>query len=91
MAETKAETSRKAVALRYNQNQEDAPRVVAKGRGKIAEKIVELAKANHVPLYEDANLVEVLEAMDLKQEIPEELYRAVAEVLAFIYRLNKKI
>ena len=59
--------------------------------GQVAEKIIEVAKANNVPLYEDKNLVQVLEALDLETEIPPELYRAVAEVLAFIYRLNKKI
>jgi flagellar biosynthesis protein len=85
------EMQRRAVALRYDQGKENAPRVLAKGRGKIAEKIMAIADANRIPLYEDANLVEVLEALDLKQEIPQELYRAVAEVLAFIYRINRKI
>ncbi len=83
--------SPKAVALKYHRQADNAPRVIAKGRGEIAEKIIEVAKANNVPLYEDKNLVQVLEALDLKTEIPPELYRAVAEVLAFIYRLNGKI
>lgn len=83
--------SPKAVALKYDQKKDGAPRVVARGRGEIAEKIVEIAKANNVPLYEDKNLAQILEALDLETEIPPELYRAVAEVLAFIYRLNGKI
>ena len=81
----------KAVALKYETEKDSAPRVVAKGRDVIAEKIIETAKAHNVPLYEDKNLVQVLEAIDLDTEIPPELYRAVAEVLAFIYRLNAKI
>ena len=80
--------SPKAVALKYDQKKDSAPRVIATGRGEIAEKIMAVARANNVPLYEDKNLVQVLEALDLETEIPPELYRAVAEVLAFIYRLN---
>ena len=80
----------RAVALKYELEKDSAPRVVAKGRDLIAEKIVETAKAHNVPLYEDKNLVQVLEALDIDTEIPPELYRAVAEVLAFIYRLNAK-
>jgi flagellar biosynthesis protein len=82
--------SPKAVALKYDGKKDRAPRVVAKGRGRIAEKIIEIAKENNVPLYEDKNLVPILEALDLETDIPPELYRAVAEVLAFIYRLNGK-
>lgn len=83
--------SPKAVALKYDGKEDRAPKVIAKGRGEIAEKIVAIAKANNVPLYEDKNLVQLLEALDLETEIPPELYRAVAEVLAFIYRLNGKM
>jgi flagellar biosynthesis protein len=81
----------KAVALKYNKEKNAAPKITAKGRGIIAEKIVETARAHNVPLYEDKNLVQVLEALELETEIPTELYRAVAEVLAFIYRLNAKM
>lgn len=82
------EKSPKAVALKYDRKKDNAPRVIAKGRGEIAEKIIEVAKAHNVPLYEEKNLIQILEALDLETEIPPELYRAVAEVLAFIYRLN---
>ena len=84
------EKSPKAVALKYDRKKDNAPRVIAKGRGEIAEKIIEVARAHNVPLYEDKNLIQILEALDLETEIPAELYRAVAEVLAFIYRLNGK-
>jgi flagellar biosynthesis protein len=80
--------SPKAVALKYDGKKDKAPRVVARGRGAIAEKIMAVARENDVPLHEDKNLVQILEALELETEIPPELYRAVAEVLAFIYRLN---
>jgi len=82
--------SPKAVALKYDQKKDKSPRIIAKGRGEIAEKIIAVAKANNVPMYEDKSLIQVLEALELETEIPPELYRAVAEVLAFIYRLNEK-
>jgi flagellar biosynthesis protein len=80
----------KAVALKYDRKKDNAPKVVAKGRGPIAEKIIEVADENNVPLYEDQNLIEVLETLDLTTEIPPQLYQAVAEVLVFIYRVNAK-
>ncbi len=79
----------KAAALRYDGNRDRAPRITAKGRGQIAEKIIDIARENNIPLYEDQNLIQVLDALDVDTEIPPELYRAVAEVLAFVYRLNK--
>lgn len=84
----KTEKSKKAAALRYDRTKDGAPRVVAKGRGHVAESIIAAAREHGVPLHEDPNLAETLYALDLETEIPPELYRAVAEVLAFIYRLN---
>jgi flagellar biosynthesis protein len=83
--------SPKAVALKYDRKKDNAPRVIARGRGEIAEKIIAVARAHNVPMYEDKNLIQILEALDLETAIPPELYRAVAEVLAFIYRLNGKL
>ena len=82
------EKSPKAVALKYDRKKDNSPRVIAKGRGEIAKKIIEVAQAHNLQLYEDKNLIQILEALDLETEIPPELYRAVAEVLSFIYRLN---
>jgi flagellar biosynthesis protein len=82
---------KKAAALRYDPKRDSAPRVVARGRGHVAEAITAVARENHIPLHEDPNLVEVLEAMDVDLEVPPALYRAVAEVLAFVYRLNGKL
>ncbi len=87
----KAEGGKRAVALKYEMGHDVAPKVIAKGKGLIAEKIIEIAQEHGVPLYEDKELSQVLAALDLEMEIPTELFRAVAEVLAFIYRMNKKI
>lgn len=81
---------KKAVALRYDQATEDVPVVVAKGKGLIAEKIAELAEQNGVPIRQDKQLTDYLMALEVYQEIPPELYGVVAEILAFIYRMDKR-
>ncbi len=83
-------SQKRAVALQYNQGSADAPTVVAKGKGRLAEQMIELARKNNVPIREDRNLVQVLSLLNLDQEIPPEAYQAVAAILAFIYRLNRK-
>jgi flagellar biosynthesis protein len=80
----------RAAALKYNRGDDSAPKMVAKGRGKVAEKIVEIAREHNVPIKEDKDLVEFLSTLDLYQEIPQELYKAVAEILAFIYFVKDK-
>ncbi|GAB6988896.1 EscU/YscU/HrcU family type III secretion system export apparatus switch protein [Paenibacillus pini] len=80
---------KKAVALKYAPGESEAPIVVAKGRGKIAETILERAKEHGVPVQEDAALVEVLSKLDLDQQIPPELYQLVAEVLSYVYRADR--
>nr|MBO2478497.1 hypothetical protein [Bacillota bacterium] len=79
---------KKAVALRYERGKDRAPRVTAKGQGWLAEQILKRAGDN-TPVVEDAALVEVLYQLELQQEIPPYLYQAVAEILAFVYRLDK--
>lgn len=86
----KPEKPTQAVALRYDREKDNAPRVVAKGQGHVAQNIIAIAREHGVPLHEDPNLVTTLNALDLDTEVPPELYRAVAEVLVFIYRLNAK-
>lgn len=81
---------KKAAALKYNEHENTAPVVVAKGQGQVAKKIIALAQAHNLPLYEDKNLMQVLEALDINTEISQELYQAVAEILVFVYRLNQK-
>lgn len=82
---------KKAVALKYDKDKDNAPKLVAKGKDYIAERIIEIAKENRVPIYPDRDLVQVLEALDPDFEIPAELYRAVAEVLVFVHDLNRKL
>ncbi len=77
---------KKAVALKYERGKDNAPKVIAKGKGKIAEKIIQIAKENNIHIEENTELVEVLSKLELYEEIPEELYRAVAEILVFIYK-----
>ncbi|GLC87417.1 EscU/YscU/HrcU family type III secretion system export apparatus switch protein [Lysinibacillus piscis] len=81
---------KEAIALSYKMGSVDSPTVIAKGKGKIAETILERASEHNVPIYEDPNLVQLLGQLDLNESIPEELYQAVAEVFAFIYRLDQQ-
>lgn len=78
-----------AVALRYEKP--NAPRVTAIGRGELAQRIVETAQAHGVPLSDNPALAEALSQLELEQEIPESLYRAVAEVLTYILRVSGRL
>ncbi|HEX4613976.1 MAG TPA: EscU/YscU/HrcU family type III secretion system export apparatus switch protein [Urbifossiella sp.] len=80
---------RRAVALKYEQGSGGAPKVVAKGKGPLADRIVALARKGNVPVREDPNLVQVLSRLKVDQEIPPELYQAVAAILAFLYKMNR--
>jgi len=82
--------SKKAVALKYNPDKGSAPHVSAKGSGLIAEQIISLAQAEGIPVKDDPDLVELLSKLDLSEEIPAELYVVVAELLAFVYKMNGK-
>lgn len=79
----------RVVALRYERGDMPAPRVSAKGSGPLAARILELAREHDVPVRTDPDLLELLAACELGDEIPGELYRAVAELLAFLQRLNE--
>ena len=81
----------RAVALRYDQREVEAPVVTASGRGAVAERILALAREHGVPVHQDRELVEVLSKLDLGDEIPPTLYAVVAEVLAFVYRVNAQL
>ena len=86
----KANDRQQAVALRYKPEKDRAPKLVAKGQGYLAEKILELAQQHDIPVREDKNLLLFVSRLDLNQEIPAEVYKAVAEILAFIYRLSNR-
>jgi flagellar biosynthesis protein len=81
---------RKAVALRYDRQKNQAPQVVASGQGLLADKILEIAAMNQIPSYEHSELVEALAELPVGSEIPQELYELVAQVLAFVLRLDQK-
>ena len=89
MEEKEKRLRQKAVALQYNED-EHAPRVVAKGAGVIAEKILEAAEEKEVAVYQDAELVKELTRMDIGEHIPPELYEVVAQVMMFINELDKE-
>lgn len=82
--------TKKAVGIGYEKGMDSAPKIVAKGTGYLAEKIIEKAKELGIHVKEDKNLVEILSALDLSQEIPEELYGVMAEIFTFVYNLDKK-
>jgi len=82
------DNKKKAVALKYDRLKDAAPTVTAKGQGTVAENIISLALAHGVQVKDDPDLVEVLASLDINQEIPAEIYVAVAELLAFVYGAN---
>lgn len=81
---------RKAVALKYEPGENTSPVVVAKGKGHVADLILEKASEHDIPVQEDSSLVEVLSKLDIDQSIPPELYTLVAEILSFVYRSDRK-
>ena len=83
----------KAVALKYDIEKDNAPKITAKGKGETASNIIKIAKENNIPIKEDADLIELLSQIDIDKEIPSSMYKAVAEIFSFIYDLsnNKNI
>ncbi|MBM7618972.1 flagellar biosynthesis protein [Bacillus tianshenii] len=81
---------KKAVALKYDKAKHSAPVVSAKGRGIVAENIIQEAVKHNIPLQEDSALIEMLLEVELNESIPEELYEVIAEVLSFVYQLHQK-
>ncbi|MFD1204133.1 MULTISPECIES: EscU/YscU/HrcU family type III secretion system export apparatus switch protein [Sporosarcina] len=81
---------KEAVALSYDPTSGESPKVIAKGKGKIAENILKKAEEHDVPIQEDPTLVELLGQLNIDETIPEQLYQAVAEVFAFIYQVDRE-
>ena len=79
-----------AVALTYEPEKHDAPRVSAKGKGLIAEAIIELAKKHNIEIRQDADLAQLLSKLEIDMPIPLEAYAAVAEIISYIYRANDR-
>jgi len=79
----------KAIAVRYQVGKDKAPKIVASGKGAVAEKILHLAEEHRIPFFEDPSLTDLLAKLELNTDVPAELYTLVAEVLAFVYQLDK--
>ncbi len=86
MSQFNDEMNKKAVALSYDEESNAAPVIVASGSGYLAQKIVETARSNGIPVYEDNSLATVLSQMELGSEIPEQLYQAIVDI--YVYFLN---
>ncbi|PLX91438.1 MAG: flagellar biosynthesis protein FlhB [Desulfuromonas sp.] len=85
-----SDSVKKAVAVKYDKDQADAPLIVASGKGQLAENIIKAAEKAGLEISHDPDLVELLAKIPVGSEIPAELYQAVAEILAYVYRVNKK-
>ena len=79
---------KKAVALKYDKQKDGAPKVKASGKGDVAKNIIKIAKEHNLPIKKDEDLVELLSKVEIDKEIPQNLYKAVAEVFSFIYRVT---
>ncbi len=78
-----------AIAIKYDQSQKKAPTIVASGRGNVAKSILEIAEENDIPMMEDKDLAKLLSSLKLKSEIPVNLFKIIAEILAFIFYLER--
>ena len=90
MSDDEFDPNRGAVALRYEPDEPGAPRITAKGRGAIAGQIIELAREHDIHIHHSPELLDVLIRLELGDEIPESLYKAIAEIIAFTYQLAEE-
>ncbi len=81
----------KAVALKYSSQEDETPEVIAKGEGKLAEEIISIAKKEGIQVHQDKEVVEFLSKLDIDEEIPPELYEMVAQLLCFVYKMDRKM
>ncbi|ADL34286.1 FlhB domain-containing protein [Butyrivibrio proteoclasticus B316] len=86
---SKKDKVKTAVALGYDPNEDGAPKVIASGKGALADKIIEQAKENKIPVHEDDKLADTLSRLEIGEMIPPELYEVVAEVLVFVDAMDK--
>lgn len=80
--------NKKTVALKYDQKNDQAPRIIASGKGSIAEMIIKKAKEENISIKKDKDVVQVLAELNIGEQIPEELYTVIAEILSFFYDLE---
>jgi len=83
-------TNTKAVALKYKAYEDLAPKVIAKGKGEIARKIIEKAKEYDIPMFQNEELANMLLSVDINEEIPKEMYEMVVEVFVWLYKIEQK-
>ncbi|TYQ18250.1 UNVERIFIED_CONTAM: flagellar biosynthesis protein [Acetivibrio alkalicellulosi] len=88
--ENKKNKVKQVAALRYSPDKNSAPEIIGLGKGEIAQKILEKAKENHIPIYENEDLATTLNTFNIGDEVPPELYEVVAGILAFIGAIDKK-
>ena len=88
MADKESKQDKKAAALKYSISEDEAPKIIAKGKGELAEKIISLAQEEKIPIHQNQDLIELLLELELGEEVPEELYEIVAEILSFIYNIE---
>ncbi len=89
MIKNKPYKVKSAISLEYQKEINSAPKITAKGEGWVAEKIIEIAQERNIPIRKDKDLLNLLSEIDLGREVPESLYKVVAELLAWVYQLNK--
>ena len=87
----KSQKIKLAIALGYDEKKDNAPRVITKGKGEIAKKIIEIAEQNKIPLYDDKSLAETLSLLEINHYIPIDLYATIAEIFNFIEQQKQKI
>lgn len=80
----------KAAALKYNKSKDNAPKLEAKGSGYVVQNIIQIAREHDIPIVEDEDLIELLSKVEVEKQIPGNMYKAVAEVFAFIYDITKE-
>lgn len=86
----KSTNTNKAVALKYKAYEQNAPKVIAKGKGELARKIIEKAKIYDVPLFQNETLADMLLNVEVGEEIPPKMYQAVVDVFIWLYKLEEK-
>ena len=81
---------KKAASLKYDEKSSNAPKLTAYGKGAIAHSIIDVAKQHNIPIKKDEDMLEMLSVIEVNEEIPTELYKAVAEVFSFIYGVSNE-
>ena len=85
----KEKSKLKAAVLKYDVDKDKAPKIVGLGKGQVAEKILQVAEEHRIPFYEDPSLIDLLSKLEIQSEVPPQLYNLVAEVLSFVYKLDR--